>query len=591
MAVAAPAITFALPAQLAVGADPAEFSGTVINDTGSDYAAVRYDITIDGPPDLVAADLLVEYDSDGAGTFLPLTLTDDAGVITTFFGPAGGFPLPDGASFLTDFRVTVLTGAPTGAVTVTVDLVVIDEGPVEPPIVTLVNESEIVAAPGVSVTTPAMLVRGAAPSGGNVTISPPAVGDYSGVNLEIRFTGASALDVGDVGVAYVDPNATGTPLTSLELTEDGDDLVGTIPNSGTINLPDQSGDYDFIISATSGAPLGTLTMTATFLRGAEELGQASDTSEIVEVDPTTTTVALTVAPNPANPGQPVTLTATVDAVADVAPPPTGTVHFRVYGTEVGSAAIDANGVATLVLGSGLPLGTYLVTADFDANPPFTDSTSNVVTFTEQLPTRLGRFIDSVYLGVLQRHVDPAGLSYWTDQINRTGDRNTFTFAMLFSDEVRARNCTNFYQYYLGRTPDTPGLLYCIGLLQQGLHLDDVETTITGSAEYLGLAGGTNNGFLDRLYAQVLGRPIDPAARAFYLQALADGAPRAFVSATVLQSDERSGIFVESAYQTILGRVSDPLGKAYWVGQLANRVREEALIGLLYGSDEYFNKIS
>jgi hypothetical protein len=77
--------------------------------------------------------------------------------------------------------------------------------------------------------------------------------------------------------------------------------------------------------------------------------------------------------NPSVYGQPVTFTATVTATAPGAGTPTGTVQFRIDGTDVGSPADVVGGVATSTV-SSLPAGNHSVAAVYSGDADFTTST-------------------------------------------------------------------------------------------------------------------------------------------------------------------------------------------------------------------------
>ena len=93
-----------------------------------------------------------------------------------------------------------------------------------------------------------------------------------------------------------------------------------------------------------------------------------------------TTTSLTSSPNPSVTGQPVTFQATVAAVAPGAGIPSGTVTFRDGATVLGTATLDAAGLATLT-GPALAVGTHSLTAAYAAAGGYSASTSTAVTHT------------------------------------------------------------------------------------------------------------------------------------------------------------------------------------------------------------------
>jgi autotransporter-associated beta strand protein len=91
------------------------------------------------------------------------------------------------------------------------------------------------------------------------------------------------------------------------------------------------------------------------------------------------TVTLTSDPNPSRKGQAVTLAAAV-APAGGTGTPTGTVTFFNGSTQIGTATLDASGVATFTT-SDLPAGTDSLTATYSGDSTFAGGTSAVVTQT------------------------------------------------------------------------------------------------------------------------------------------------------------------------------------------------------------------
>jgi hypothetical protein len=92
----------------------------------------------------------------------------------------------------------------------------------------------------------------------------------------------------------------------------------------------------------------------------------------------TTTTSLVASPNPVTAGQALVLTATVEGVGDTSP--AGTVSFLNGSTPLGTAPLNASGVATLSAAS-LAAGTYSLTAQYTGNASFLSSNSAAVPVT------------------------------------------------------------------------------------------------------------------------------------------------------------------------------------------------------------------
>jgi hypothetical protein len=161
--------------------------------------------------------------------------------------------------------------------------------------------------------------------------------------------------------ATVAPAPTGTPAGTVTFKK-GVTSLGT----GTVN---SSGVATF---TTSTLPAGTYGLSAAYSGNTGFAGSGSAVLSVTVNPQIVTTTTLTVSPNPALAGQPVTFTVTV------APAPTGTplgtVNFLNGATSLGMVTLNSAGVATLTV-SNIPSGTDVITAVFSGNVASAGSTS------------------------------------------------------------------------------------------------------------------------------------------------------------------------------------------------------------------------
>lgn len=169
-------------------------------------------------------------------------------------------------------------------------------------------------------------------------------------------------------------------------------LNATVMATGTPAAP--TGAVEFFDGATS---LGTVTLdgtgAATFTTTALGLG-AHQLSAVARTDPqfttstspdvahqiTTVATATSISTDVASAvrGQPVQLRATVTPVGSVAVP-TGSVTFNVNGAAVGTATLDASGLATLTV-ADLSVGSHSINAQYLGAAAFSPSASTSPTF-------------------------------------------------------------------------------------------------------------------------------------------------------------------------------------------------------------------
>ena len=164
--------------------------------------------------------------------------------------------------------------------------------------------------------------------------------------------------------------------------------------------------------------------------------------------------------------------------------------------------------------------------------------------------------------------DPTGLAFWSAQLDKGVSPNTVGLGIADSTESANDFVTTQYQNFLGRAPDQAGLTFWLGQLQSGRTPDQVSAGILGSPEFFANAGSTNQGFLNALYADVLGRAPDTSGNTFWLNALASGVSRTTVAFDFVSSSEAAGNELTNVdYPGILGRAPDTTGLSFWTTAL------------------------
>jgi hypothetical protein len=200
-----------------------------------------------------------------------------------------------------------------------------------------------------------------------------------------------------------------------------------------------------------------------------------------------------------------------------------------------------------------------------------------------------RFVNSVYLTVLHRPVDPDGLASFTTVLSQGIAPDQIALAVQNSDEGRTVLVQDLYVTLLGREADGSGLLTFGNALKGGATVEQVKAVLLGSDEFFqnpGLGHGDNPTWLASVYQDVLHRPLDGFGEATFLQALANGVRRDQVAQLILTSPEGFATLVQTSYLEFLGRASDQPGFDFWVNFLQHGARDEALLAGFLGSPEY-----
>jgi hypothetical protein len=200
-----------------------------------------------------------------------------------------------------------------------------------------------------------------------------------------------------------------------------------------------------------------------------------------------------------------------------------------------------------------------------------------------------RFVAELYEDLLHRAVDQAGLAHWSGLLDQGMPRQQVVSAILNSTEYRIIEVQAAYTHYLHRNADQQGQAAFVSMLQHGGTVEQVIAFVAGSREYYLHAGGTNDGFLKAIYADVLNRAADANGQAAFSKAMAAGlSPMAVVSIMVASQEYQQNL-VRTYYMQYLDRPADSSGLNAFANQLQHGVLDEDVIAEVIAALEYFNK--
>jgi uncharacterized delta-60 repeat protein len=201
-------------------------------------------------------------------------------------------------------------------------------------------------------------------------------------------------------------------------------------------------------------------------------------------------------------------------------------------------------------------------------------------------------ITSLYQRVLGRAPEPAGFESNRRQLldGYSAQRQEVALALASGEEYYGNLVAGFYARYLGRTATPADRAAWVPMLLRGALTDEgLLALLAGSEEYYRRHGGTDVGWVDALYRDVLARPRGAGENGL-LAALRQGASRSQVAAAVLASVEyRQGV-IRGLYNQYLRRGAAPGEVDFWtqvLGQPGNS--NEKVASALLGSAEYFQR--
>jgi hypothetical protein len=198
-------------------------------------------------------------------------------------------------------------------------------------------------------------------------------------------------------------------------------------------------------------------------------------------------------------------------------------------------------------------------------------------------------VSQIYVDLLQRNVDPTGLSFWSGQLNHGQTIGEVVYSIESSPEYKLDEVNKIFETLLNRTVDTGSASYWVSFLDQN-GVEVSEAAVAGSQEFFDLAGQTNSGFLALLYNDVLNRPLDQQGAATYGAELAGGLSRGDVALQILTSPEYRTDLVNSFYSQFLHRPADAAGLSFWVGQLNAGASNQDVIAAMINENEFIDRV-
>ena len=183
------------------------------------------------------------------------------------------------------------------------------------------------------------------------------------------------------------------------------------------------------------------------------------------------------------------------------------------------------------------------------------------------------FIEQLYLNILDREGDMAGLNAFTAALDAGAENGGLTRTEVVTELANSPEFVNLlalpsaafatnvtihpaegqvfrlYQAVFDRAPDVEGFTAFVNSIQN--NIQTVETIITefvDSPEFLATYGEdlTDEAFVDALFANVLPGNTDPIGRAAFTEALETGTSRAAVVAELSESPELRNSTAEAA---------------------------------------------
>ena len=197
----------------------------------------------------------------------------------------------------------------------------------------------------------------------------------------------------------------------------------------------------------------------------------------------------------------------------------------------------------------------------------------------------GAVVRAMYEDLLRRGVDPSGLSTWSAMLAGGSGGPALVTSLTNSDEYIRLRIRQAYTEVLGREPEPGGMDHWYRTIRAGrATVDDVQRRFLSSGEFLSKAGGTNEGYVRRMYTSVLGRTASSSEVVHWVgQIGVQGRER--VTDAIWFSREAAGRRAAVYYTVFLKRAAERAGVEFWATILLDRGEGAVRIGIA-GSEEY-----
>ena len=198
-----------------------------------------------------------------------------------------------------------------------------------------------------------------------------------------------------------------------------------------------------------------------------------------------------------------------------------------------------------------------------------------------------RFINQLYFDLLGRPADTTAIATFNALLAGGATHSDVATAVLVSNEYRQRLLNDFYSTFLHRPVLAAEVGFWLPAFGAGMTDEQIEAQITASPEYFAIAGGTNAGWINRMFNDVLGRSPSAAEMATFLTQLGSNS-RLNVGLAILNSGEAITRRVQQAFPRLLRRTATPVEQTTFIAALLGGTTDEQFLAQLLASDEYSN---
>ncbi len=196
------------------------------------------------------------------------------------------------------------------------------------------------------------------------------------------------------------------------------------------------------------------------------------------------------------------------------------------------------------------------------------------------------YMRSLYSSVLGRTPAASEVQYWTNVLMSGTPMSAVDMSFLTSAEYENDFVNATYQKLLGRSAATSEEQAWQQQMQLGATYQFIEAAVASSQEFYQDGGGTNAGFVNRLFQTVLNRAPSASELSYWTGVVNSGASRLSVAYQFTTSFEANRIFVTNLYETYLHRTPSAAEADAWANGISGGLPERNVQVAFLTSTEY-----
>ncbi len=199
------------------------------------------------------------------------------------------------------------------------------------------------------------------------------------------------------------------------------------------------------------------------------------------------------------------------------------------------------------------------------------------------------FISTLYHDLLNRGPSSTELSDGLTYLS-SNTRTQYASTLLAGSEYRTDLIQGWYQKFLGRSANNSEVSAGLSVFGTGGTDEQIIASIVGSNEYYNLprVGGTNGGYINALYHDLLNRSPNPTELSGGLTYLSSNTRTQYASTLLAGSEYRTDL-IQGWYHKFLGRSANSSEVSAGLSVFGTGGTDEQIIASIVGSTEYFDQ--